>query len=259
MLPDSAQTTGSNLNQTGFGIFLEPINPFRLDSVKIATVASSRWCVLWMPPAVFFLSASILLSPFCLLCFQAAADFAKTHLPEALRQQLLIYARDRERDKDKDKDREKADRKERSGLSYPSILEQQILNVDREMLDKLSASYNEAGAYVLIRKPCQDSGATQFLLLWECEVQRCGCPHDPRSHMFLWGGGPGGLSRCFRWRLNISSTICSRNASGQHQHCFYTSSLPSPACFPPPHFFFCPRVLLNRGRQQPRGRAYSAV
>uniref|UniRef100_H3CQJ4 Protein phosphatase 1L n=1 Tax=Tetraodon nigroviridis TaxID=99883 RepID=H3CQJ4_TETNG len=71
------------------------------------------------------------------LLFQAAADFAKTHLPEALRQQLLIYARESER-------------KEQSGLSYPSILEQQILNVDREMLDKLSASYNEAGTTCLV-------------------------------------------------------------------------------------------------------------
>ncbi|XP_029699780.1 protein phosphatase, Mg2+/Mn2+ dependent, 1Lb isoform X1 [Takifugu rubripes] len=79
---------------------------------------------------------------------EAAADFAKTRLPEALRQQLLIYERERERDREKD--REKTDRKERSGLSYPSILEQQILNVDREMLDKLSASYNEAGTTCLV-------------------------------------------------------------------------------------------------------------
>lgn len=100
-----------------------------------------------MPPAVYFyLHPS--LSPLLPLPSQAAADFAKTHLPEALRQQLLVYARERERDKDKD--REKADRKERGGLSYPSILEQQILNVDREMLDKLSASYNEAGMCVFI-------------------------------------------------------------------------------------------------------------
>uniref|UniRef100_A0A3Q0SCX9 Protein phosphatase 1L n=1 Tax=Amphilophus citrinellus TaxID=61819 RepID=A0A3Q0SCX9_AMPCI len=62
---------------------------------------------------------------------EAAAEFAKTHLPEALRQQLLTY----EREKD---------------LSYPSILEQQILTVDKEMLDKLSAAYNEAGTTCLL-------------------------------------------------------------------------------------------------------------
>lgn len=88
-------------------------------------------------------------SPLPPLLFQAAADFAKTHLPEALRQQLLIYGRERERDREKD--REKADRKEQSGPSYPSILEQQILNVDREMLDKLSTSYNEAGMRGAVR------------------------------------------------------------------------------------------------------------
>lgn len=110
-----------------------------------------------MHPPIFYLhpSYSVLLP----LLFQAAADFAKTRLPEALRQQLLIYEQERERDKEKD--REKADRKERSGLSYPSILEQQILNVDREMLDKLSASYNEAGTCAF------DSGTIQFLLLWD--------------------------------------------------------------------------------------------
>uniref|UniRef100_A0A8D0AFH3 Protein phosphatase 1L n=1 Tax=Sander lucioperca TaxID=283035 RepID=A0A8D0AFH3_SANLU len=64
---------------------------------------------------------------------EAAADFAKAHLPEALRQQLLTYERERE-----------------GGLSYPSILEQQILNLDREMLDKLSATYNEAGTTCLV-------------------------------------------------------------------------------------------------------------
>uniref|UniRef100_A0A8C3G4Q7 Protein phosphatase 1L n=1 Tax=Cyclopterus lumpus TaxID=8103 RepID=A0A8C3G4Q7_CYCLU len=64
---------------------------------------------------------------------EAAADFAKAHLPEALRQQLLTYERERE-----------------GGLSYPSILEQQILTLDREMLDKLSATYNEAGTTCLV-------------------------------------------------------------------------------------------------------------
>lgn len=104
--------------------------------------------VFYRCPLLFIFICIHLCLPFCLCLSQAAADFAKTHLPEALRQQLLVYARERERDKDKD--REKADRKERGGLSYPSILEQQILNVDREMLDKLSASYNEAGMCVFI-------------------------------------------------------------------------------------------------------------
>lgn len=80
------------------------------------------------------------------LHYQAAADFAKAHLPEALRQQLLTYERERERDREKDK--EKDEKKERGGPSYPSILEQQILTLDREMLDKLSATYNEAGVWV---------------------------------------------------------------------------------------------------------------
>lgn len=79
----------------------------------------------------------------CALHYQAAADFAKAHLPEALRQQLLTYEREKERDREKDK--EKDEKRERGGHSYPSILEQQILTLDREMLDKLSAAYNEAG------------------------------------------------------------------------------------------------------------------
>lgn len=76
--------------------------------------------------------------------FQAAAEFAKTHLAEALRRQLLTYERERDRDREKDKD----EKKEKGGSSYPSILEQQILTLDREMLDKLSANYNEAGLYL---------------------------------------------------------------------------------------------------------------
>nr|XP_061797707.1 protein phosphatase 1L-like isoform X3 [Nerophis lumbriciformis] len=65
--------------------------------------------------------------------YDAAADYAKAHLPEALRQQLLNY------------EHEKKD-----GLSYPSILAQQILTIDREMLEKLSATYNEAGTTCLV-------------------------------------------------------------------------------------------------------------
>lgn len=61
----------------------------------------------------------------------------KAHLPEALKQQLQAY------------EREKKD----SPLSYPAILEQRILTVDRDMVEKFSASHDEAGeqgrAYVL--------------------------------------------------------------------------------------------------------------
>uniref|UniRef100_A0A668RLW8 Protein phosphatase 1L n=1 Tax=Oreochromis aureus TaxID=47969 RepID=A0A668RLW8_OREAU len=79
---------------------------------------------------------------------EAAAEFAKTHLPEALRQQLLTYEREKERDREKEK--EKDEKRERISLSYPSILEQQILTLDREMLEKLSAAYNEAGTTCLV-------------------------------------------------------------------------------------------------------------
>ncbi|KAG7264622.1 hypothetical protein CRUP_025084, partial [Coryphaenoides rupestris] len=57
----------------------------------------------------------------------AAAEFAKTHLPEALRQQLLAYEREKDKDKDREKEKEKEENKERGGTSYASILEQQIL------------------------------------------------------------------------------------------------------------------------------------
>lgn len=60
---------------------------------------------------------------------QAAADFVKAHLPEALRQHLQAY------------EREKKD----SQLSYASILEQRILAIDRDMVEKFSASHEEAG------------------------------------------------------------------------------------------------------------------
>lgn len=60
---------------------------------------------------------------------QAAAEYVKTRLPEVLKQHLQNYEKE----------------KENSLLSYQSILEQQILNVDKEMLEKLSATYDEAG------------------------------------------------------------------------------------------------------------------
>ncbi|XP_038859306.1 protein phosphatase 1L isoform X2 [Salvelinus namaycush] len=66
--------------------------------------------------------------------FEAAADYVKAHLPESLRQQLLSY-----------------DREKREGvLSYHSILEQRILAVDRDMVDKLSANHDEAGTTCLV-------------------------------------------------------------------------------------------------------------
>ncbi len=68
--------------------------------------------------------------PHCFCCFsQAAADYVKAHLPETLKQQLQAY------------EREKKD----SHLSYPAILEQRILAVDRDMVDKFSSSHDEAG------------------------------------------------------------------------------------------------------------------
>lgn len=72
--------------------------------------------------------------------FQAAADYVKAHLPEMLKQQLQAFERE----------------KRESSLSYASILEQRILNVDREMLDKLSANHDEAGLCVWrhTRKHC---------------------------------------------------------------------------------------------------------
>ncbi|XP_016358789.1 protein phosphatase 1L-like [Sinocyclocheilus anshuiensis] len=64
----------------------------------------------------------------------AAADYVKAHLPEALKQQLQAY------------EWEKKD----SPLSYPAILEQRILAVDRDMVEKFSASHDEAGTTCLI-------------------------------------------------------------------------------------------------------------
>lgn len=198
-------------------------------------------------------------SPLLPLLSQAAADFAKTHLPEALRQQLLIYARERERDRDKD--REKAERKERSGLSYPSILEQQILNVDREMLDKLSASYNEAGMRVFIRNPASIVVQSSW-----CSSGSVKCrgvdAHKTLKAMLLWGMA---LNRCFRWRLKTRDMVVAPpSAAGTHMETHQVStctvSIP-PLCRHPAVslFAFFPGVLLSRGRQQPRERAYSAV
>ncbi|KAJ6669418.1 hypothetical protein lerEdw1_008227 [Lerista edwardsae] len=59
----------------------------------------------------------------------SAAEYAKTRLPEVLKQHLQDYEKD----------------KENSVLSYQTILEQQILSIDREMLEKLTVSYDEAG------------------------------------------------------------------------------------------------------------------
>ncbi|KAM9500509.1 protein phosphatase 1L isoform 1-T1 [Clarias gariepinus] len=65
---------------------------------------------------------------------EAAADYVKAHLPEALRQHLQAY------------EREKKD----SQLSYASILEQRILAVDRDMVERFSASHEEAGTTCLV-------------------------------------------------------------------------------------------------------------
>nr|XP_026654998.1 protein phosphatase 1L [Zonotrichia albicollis] len=66
---------------------------------------------------------------------ESAAEYVKARLPEVLKQHLQDYERD----------------KENSVLSYQSILEQQILSVDREMLEKLAVSYDEAGTAALLK------------------------------------------------------------------------------------------------------------
>ncbi|XP_010210242.1 PREDICTED: protein phosphatase 1L [Tinamus guttatus] len=68
------------------------------------------------------------------LSLQSAAEYVKSRLPEVLKQHLQDYERD----------------KENSVLSYQTILEQQILSIDREMLEKLTVSYDEAGTTCLI-------------------------------------------------------------------------------------------------------------
>ncbi|NWT52960.1 PPM1L phosphatase, partial [Erythrocercus mccallii] len=69
-----------------------------------------------------------------LLAPQSAAEYVKARLPEVLKQHLQDYEKD----------------KEHSVLSYQSILEQQILSIDREMLEKLALAYDEAGTTCLI-------------------------------------------------------------------------------------------------------------
>lgn len=100
--------------------------------------------------ALYF-SSSPLLFVLCLILTspssQAAADYVKAHLPESLKQQLQAFERE----------------KRESALSYASILEQRILAVDREMLDKLSANHDEAGQgrggeYALSPKSIQTVG-----------------------------------------------------------------------------------------------------
>ncbi|XP_045395531.1 protein phosphatase 1L isoform X2 [Lemur catta] len=65
---------------------------------------------------------------------ETAAEYVKSRLPEALKHHLQDYEKD----------------KENSVLSYQTILEQQILSIDREMLEKLTVSYDEAGTTCLI-------------------------------------------------------------------------------------------------------------
>ncbi|XP_014376325.1 protein phosphatase 1L isoform X2 [Alligator sinensis] len=63
---------------------------------------------------------------------ESAAEYVKSRLPEVLKQHLQDYEKD----------------KENSVLSYQTILEQQILSIDREMLEKLTTSYDEAGGFI---------------------------------------------------------------------------------------------------------------
>lgn len=72
----------------------------------------------------------------CLFPTQSAAEYVKSRLPEVLKQHLQDYEKD----------------KENSVLSYQTILEQQILSIDREMLEKLTVSYDEAGRVVFPSK-----------------------------------------------------------------------------------------------------------
>lgn len=65
---------------------------------------------------------------------QSAAEYVKSRLPEVLKQHLQDYEKD----------------KENSVLSYQTILEQQILSIDREMLEKLTVSYDEAGLALVL-------------------------------------------------------------------------------------------------------------
>uniref|UniRef100_A0ACB8FBD2 Protein phosphatase 1L n=1 Tax=Sphaerodactylus townsendi TaxID=933632 RepID=A0ACB8FBD2_9SAUR len=63
------------------------------------------------------------------LSSESAAEYVKSRLPEVLKQHLQDFEKD----------------KENSVLSYQTILEQQILSIDKEMLEKLTLSYDEAG------------------------------------------------------------------------------------------------------------------
>lgn len=74
----------------------------------------------------------------CLFYLQTAAEYVKSRLPEALKQHLQDYEKD----------------KENSVLSYQTILEQQILSIDREMLEKLTVSYDEAGMFAFNTHAC---------------------------------------------------------------------------------------------------------
>lgn len=79
---------------------------------------------------------------------QTAAEYVKSRLPEALKQHLQDYEKD----------------KENSVLSYQTILEQQILSIDREMLEKLTVSYDEAGMLSFIHTQSHDFFSLQKFL-----------------------------------------------------------------------------------------------
>lgn len=87
--------------------------------------------LLALQPTLTENTGQILNIVFHLSFLQAAADYVKAHLPEALKQHLQAY------------EREKKD----SQLSYASILEQRILAVDRDMVEKFSVSHEEAGKW----------------------------------------------------------------------------------------------------------------
>ncbi|EMP32717.1 Protein phosphatase 1L [Chelonia mydas] len=103
----------------------------------------------------------------------SAADYVKSRLPEVLKQHLQDYEKD----------------KENSVLSYQTILEQQILSIDREMLEKLTVSYDEAGvltcipALVLVKDSCSGPGKS----ITQTERTLCSLPPTLKVSCLLIG------------------------------------------------------------------------
>uniref|UniRef100_A0A3Q2HD33 Protein phosphatase 1L n=4 Tax=Boreoeutheria TaxID=1437010 RepID=A0A3Q2HD33_HORSE len=145
---NSAIDTGLRINPFALGTFRSSLEACvrsqpTLRSEAVALCSNSGVCVVGVQPeepvnyaASAFCPESPLLLPGCVWepTQQTAAEYVKSRLPEALKQHLQDYEKD----------------KENSVLSYQTILEQQILSIDREMLEKLTVSYDEAGTTCLI-------------------------------------------------------------------------------------------------------------